>query len=173
MTAFFPRGALGAAVACGQRAGFRMSVTDGWNTAKTAADLCLSRTQFYPARHGAARLVKREIERLRKEPEQEREDRLVCEWRMRGLDDAETNHLRHVLLVMRRDRGAGRLHVLMDEALLVRVMDGRPSDSGGLVASKKTGRSLTPRPAWNSGEFYFVTLSTPLMRRQCPGKVQI
>jgi RNA polymerase sigma factor (sigma-70 family) len=48
---------------------FQMSALDGWSTEKIAAALCLSRPQVYLARHRAARLVKREIERLRKELE--------------------------------------------------------------------------------------------------------
>jgi RNA polymerase sigma-70 factor, ECF subfamily len=48
---------------------FQMSALDGWSTEKIAAALCLSRPQVYLARHRAARIVKREIERLRKELE--------------------------------------------------------------------------------------------------------
>jgi RNA polymerase sigma factor (sigma-70 family) len=48
---------------------FQMSALDGWSTEKIAAALRLSRPQVYLARHRAARLVKQEIERLRKELE--------------------------------------------------------------------------------------------------------
>jgi RNA polymerase sigma factor (sigma-70 family) len=48
---------------------FQMSALDGWSTEKIAAALCLSRPQVYLARHRAARLVKKEIERLRKDLE--------------------------------------------------------------------------------------------------------
>jgi len=48
---------------------FQMSALDGWSTEKIAAALCLSRPQVYLARHRAARLVKKEIERLKKELE--------------------------------------------------------------------------------------------------------
>lgn len=48
---------------------FQMSAFDGWSTEKIAAALCLSRPQVYLARHRAARLVKREIGRLKKELE--------------------------------------------------------------------------------------------------------
>lgn len=48
---------------------FQMSAVDGWNTEKIAAALGLSRPAVYLARHRAARLVKREIARLRKELE--------------------------------------------------------------------------------------------------------
>lgn len=48
---------------------FQMSALDGWSTEKIAGALCLSRPQVYLARHRAARLVKKEIERLRKELE--------------------------------------------------------------------------------------------------------
>jgi RNA polymerase sigma-70 factor (ECF subfamily) len=48
---------------------FQMSTLDGWSTEKIAAALRLSRPQVYLARHRAARLVKKEIARLRKELE--------------------------------------------------------------------------------------------------------
>jgi RNA polymerase sigma-70 factor, ECF subfamily len=48
---------------------FQMSALDGWSTEKIAASLRISRPQVYLARHRAARLVKKEIERLRKELE--------------------------------------------------------------------------------------------------------
>ncbi len=48
---------------------FQMSALDGWSTEKIAAALALSRPQVYLARHRAARLVKKEIERLKKELE--------------------------------------------------------------------------------------------------------
>ena len=48
---------------------FQMSALDGWSTEKIAAALSLSRPQIYLARHRVARLVKREIERLKKELE--------------------------------------------------------------------------------------------------------
>lgn len=48
---------------------FQMSALDGWNTEKIAAALRISRPQVYLARHRASRLVKKEIERLRKELE--------------------------------------------------------------------------------------------------------
>ena len=48
---------------------FQMSVVDGWSTEKIAAALSISRPAVYLARHRAARLVKKEIARLRKELE--------------------------------------------------------------------------------------------------------
>ncbi len=48
---------------------FQMSALEGWSTERIAAALRLNRPQVYLARHRAARLVKREIERLRKELE--------------------------------------------------------------------------------------------------------
>ena len=48
---------------------FQLSVVDGWSAEKIATALCLSRPQVYLARHRAARLVKREVDRLRRELE--------------------------------------------------------------------------------------------------------
>ncbi len=48
---------------------FQMSALDGWSTEKIAAALRINRPQVYLARHRASRLVKKEIERLRKELE--------------------------------------------------------------------------------------------------------
>lgn len=48
---------------------FQMSAVEGWSTEKIAAALRISRPQVYLARHRAARLVKKEIERLKKELE--------------------------------------------------------------------------------------------------------
>jgi RNA polymerase sigma-70 factor (ECF subfamily) len=48
---------------------FQMSAIDGWSAEKIAGALQLSRAQIYLARHRAARLVKREIARLKRELE--------------------------------------------------------------------------------------------------------
>ena len=47
----------------------QLSTVQGWSIQEIAASLCLSRPQVYLARHRAGRLVKKEIERLRKELE--------------------------------------------------------------------------------------------------------
>lgn len=48
---------------------FQLSALDQWSSEKIAEALLITRSQVYLARHRAARLVKKEIERLRKELE--------------------------------------------------------------------------------------------------------
>lgn len=47
----------------------QLSTVQGWSIQEIAASLCLSRPQVYLARHRAGRLLKKEIERLRRELE--------------------------------------------------------------------------------------------------------
>ena len=51
------------------------------------------------------------------------EQRLLGQPLLRGLGDAEVDHLRHRLAVVERDQDVGRLDVAVDDALLVRVLD--------------------------------------------------
>ena len=53
-----------------------------------------------------------------------REDRLVRQLLLRGLGDAEVDHLRHRHAVVQRHEDVRRLDVAVDDALLVRVLDG-------------------------------------------------
>ncbi len=53
-----------------------------------------------------------------------REDRLVGQLLLRGLGDAEVDHLRHRHAVVQRDQDVRRLDVAVDDPLLVRVLDG-------------------------------------------------
>ena len=48
---------------------FQLSTVQGWSIEEIAASLCISRPRIYLARHRVGRLVKREIESLRKELE--------------------------------------------------------------------------------------------------------
>jgi hypothetical protein len=52
------------------------------------------------------------------------EQRLVRQPALGGFGDAEINHLRHRHAVVQRDEDVRRLDVAMDDALLVRVLDG-------------------------------------------------
>jgi len=48
---------------------FQLSTVQGWSIEEIAASLCISRARIYLARHRVGRLVKKEIEALRKELE--------------------------------------------------------------------------------------------------------
>jgi RNA polymerase sigma factor (sigma-70 family) len=48
---------------------FQLSTVQGWSTERIAAALCVSRARIYLARHRVGRMVKREIDGMRKELE--------------------------------------------------------------------------------------------------------
>ena len=48
---------------------FQLNTVQGWSIEEIAASLCISRARIYMARHRVGRLVKKEIEALRKELE--------------------------------------------------------------------------------------------------------
>jgi RNA polymerase sigma-70 factor (ECF subfamily) len=48
---------------------FQLSAVQGWSIDEIAQSLCISRARIYLARHRVGRMVKREIEALRKELE--------------------------------------------------------------------------------------------------------
>ena len=70
------------------------------------------------------RLLRTHVGRRADELLQLREDRLVRQPPFGGLGDAEINHLRHRHAVVQRDEDVRRLDVAVDDALLMRVLDG-------------------------------------------------
>src|SRR3989442_1482153 len=69
------------------------------------------------------RLLGADVSRRADELLELREHRLVRQLLLRGLGDAEINHLRHRFAVVQRDENVRGLDVAMDDALLVRVLD--------------------------------------------------